>query len=132
VLPLATISITEDKQKKIRETPDLSIGRKKYKLDLLPPALIVARYFAKEHGYEYVRKVHAVFPDVPKMADFCVYWFRKAHDHLKPAQRAGNASNVELAHAADHTTINAFPRQVASADGRRRRRGSPSHSHRRA
>jgi hypothetical protein len=41
-----------------------------------------SRYFAKEHGYEYVRKVHAVFPDVPKMADFCVYWFRKAADHL--------------------------------------------------
>ncbi len=22
-------------------------------------------------------------------ADYCVYWFRKAHDHLKPWQRAG-------------------------------------------
>ena len=43
-----------------------------------------SRFFAKEHGYEYVRKVHAVFPDVPKMADFCVYWFRKAADHLPP------------------------------------------------
>src|SRR6266545_797583 len=46
------------------------------------PPFLGSRYFAKEHGYEYVRKVHAVFPDVPKMADFCVYWFRKAADHL--------------------------------------------------
>ena len=28
-------------------------------------------------------------PDVPGRADFCVYWFRKAHDHLKPGWRAG-------------------------------------------
>lgn len=37
--------IIEDK---IKETPDLIIGRKKYKMDLVPPALIVARYFGEE------------------------------------------------------------------------------------
>ncbi|MDO8475261.1 MAG: type I restriction-modification system subunit M [Candidatus Rokubacteria bacterium] len=42
--------IIEDKEKKIKETADLTIGRKKYKMDLVPPALIVARYFAKEHS----------------------------------------------------------------------------------
>jgi hypothetical protein len=52
------------------------------------PPYLGSRYFAKEHGYEYVRKVHAVFPDVPKMADFCVYWFRKAADHLPPCTAA--------------------------------------------
>ncbi|MBE0540019.1 MAG: class I SAM-dependent DNA methyltransferase, partial [Verrucomicrobia bacterium] len=46
------------------------------------PPYLGSRYLAKEHGYEYVRKVHALFPDVPKMADYCVYWFRRAHDHL--------------------------------------------------
>lgn len=46
------------------------------------PPFIGSRYLAKEHGYDYARKVHAAFPDVPKMADYCVYWFRKAHDHL--------------------------------------------------
>ena len=30
------------------ETPDLTIKRKKYKMDLIPPALVVARYFAAE------------------------------------------------------------------------------------
>jgi hypothetical protein len=33
--------------------------------------------------------VDAAFPDVPKMADFCVHWFRLAHDRLKPGGRAG-------------------------------------------
>ena len=40
--------IIEDKEKKIKETPDLTIKRKKYKMDLIPPALVVARYFATE------------------------------------------------------------------------------------
>ena len=42
--------IIEDKEKKIRETPDLTIKRKKYKMDLIPPPLIVARYFVVERA----------------------------------------------------------------------------------
>ena len=42
--------IIEAKEKKLKETPDLTIGRKKYKMDLIPPALVVARYFAAEHA----------------------------------------------------------------------------------
>jgi len=38
--------IIEDEQRKIKETPDLVIGRKKYKLDLVPPTLVIGRYFA--------------------------------------------------------------------------------------
>ena len=40
--------IIEDKERKLKETPDLTIGRKKYKMDLIPPALVIARYFAAE------------------------------------------------------------------------------------
>ncbi|CAL9311883.1 type I restriction-modification system subunit M [Streptomyces sp. SudanB91_2054] len=44
----------EDKERKLSETPDLVIGsgRKatKYKMDLIPPALVVARYFADEQS----------------------------------------------------------------------------------
>ena len=40
----------EDKDRKIKETPDLTIKRKKYKMDLIPPELIVARYFADEQA----------------------------------------------------------------------------------
>ncbi len=53
------------------------------------PPYLGSRYLAREHGYEYARKVYAAFPDVPKMADFCVHWFRLAHDRLKPGGRAG-------------------------------------------
>ena len=42
--------IIEDKEKKIKETPDLTIKRRKYKMDLIPPGLIVARYFADEQA----------------------------------------------------------------------------------
>src|SRR6059036_2836743 len=42
--------IIEDKDRKVKETPDLTIGRKKHKMDLIPPALMVARYFAEEQA----------------------------------------------------------------------------------
>jgi type II restriction/modification system DNA methylase subunit YeeA len=53
------------------------------------PPYLGSRYLAKEHGYEYARKVHAAFPGVPKMADYCVYWFRRAQDQLPEGGRAG-------------------------------------------
>lgn len=40
--------VIEDKDNKSRETADLVIGRQKFKADLIPPALVVARYFADE------------------------------------------------------------------------------------
>ena len=42
--------VIEDKDRKIREAPDLTIGRLKYKMDLIPPALMVARYFVREQA----------------------------------------------------------------------------------
>jgi len=42
--------IVEDKERKIKEAPDLTIKRKKYKTDLVPPALVVARFFANEQS----------------------------------------------------------------------------------
>jgi type I restriction enzyme M protein len=42
----------EDKDRKLSETPDLEIGsgrnKTKYKMDLIPPSLVVARYFADD------------------------------------------------------------------------------------
>ncbi|WP_326547299.1 class I SAM-dependent DNA methyltransferase [Mycolicibacterium sp. ND9-15] len=44
----------EDKDRKLSETPDLVVGSGrsavKYKMDLIPPALVVARYFADEQA----------------------------------------------------------------------------------
>ena len=42
--------VIEDKNRNIKETPDLTLKRKKYKMDLIPPALIVARYFTAEQA----------------------------------------------------------------------------------
>lgn len=43
-------AVIEDKERQIKETPDLVVKRQKYKMDLIPPALIVARYFADEQA----------------------------------------------------------------------------------
>ena len=40
--------IIESKEKKLKETPDLVVRRRKYKMDLIPPALVVGRCFAAE------------------------------------------------------------------------------------
>jgi hypothetical protein len=40
-----------------------------------------------EPGYE--QELRKRFPEVDGRADYCVYWFRKAQDLLKPAARAG-------------------------------------------
>ncbi|MCA9643652.1 MAG: N-6 DNA methylase, partial [Myxococcales bacterium] len=42
--------IVEDKARNIKEIPDLTIGHKKYKMDLVLPVLVIARFFAKEQA----------------------------------------------------------------------------------
>jgi SAM-dependent methyltransferase len=43
----------------------------------------------EELGPAYVNRVRTRFPEVPGLADFCVYWFRHAHDVLTEGGRAG-------------------------------------------
>ncbi len=40
----------DDKEKKIKETADLVVGKKKYKMDLIPPTLVAERFFSTELG----------------------------------------------------------------------------------
>ncbi len=42
--------VIENGVRKIREVPDLVIGRQKYRMDLVPPALVVDRYFAADRA----------------------------------------------------------------------------------
>ena len=45
--------VVEELDQKLKETPDLVVGRKKYKADFLPPELLVTRYFGQEkHALE--------------------------------------------------------------------------------
>ena len=44
---------------------------------------------AVEMDRTYINRVREKYPEVPGRADYCVYWFRRAHDEMKPGQRAG-------------------------------------------
>src|ERR1035441_4003932 len=46
------------------------------------PPFVDARKLTMTHGREYVGKLEQGYPQVPRRADFCTYWFRKAQDHL--------------------------------------------------
>jgi type I restriction enzyme M protein len=40
----------KEKDQKLKETPDLVVGKTKYKMDLLPPVLLVAHFFAEDEA----------------------------------------------------------------------------------
>jgi SAM-dependent methyltransferase len=42
-----------------------------------------------EFGRAYVNRARAKYSEVPGRADYCVYWFRRAHDELGQGRRAG-------------------------------------------
>ncbi|MCU0784278.1 MAG: class I SAM-dependent DNA methyltransferase [Verrucomicrobia bacterium] len=46
------------------------------------PPFLGASFLKPEHGEEYVKTLRRAYAEVPGAADFCVYWFRKAADHL--------------------------------------------------
>jgi hypothetical protein len=52
------------------------------------PPFLDARKMMIEHGREYVAALEREYPGVPRRADFCTYWLRKAHDHLPPCTAA--------------------------------------------
>ncbi len=43
-------NLTAEKDSKLKEVPDLVIGKIKYKAEVIPPHLIVAKYFATEQA----------------------------------------------------------------------------------
>lgn len=47
------------------------------------PPYLGAKRLKPERGPDYVNAIRKLYPEVPGMADYCVYWFRKAHDHLR-------------------------------------------------
>jgi len=48
------------------------------------PPFLDARKMTLEYGRDYVGKLEKVYPGVPRRADLCTYWFRKAAGHLPP------------------------------------------------
>lgn len=43
----------------------------------------------EEFGMEYINKLRTAYPEVPGRADFCVYWFYKAHKLMKENSYSG-------------------------------------------
>ncbi len=126
----------DDKDRKLTETPDLEIGsgrhKTKYKMDLVPPALIVARYLAEEQARvdelnveveaatqavdEYVEEhggdegllVDAV-NDKGKLTQAAV------RDALKEAKAADDQETIECAQVAlEHLQADAAARKAAN------------------
>jgi len=46
------------------------------------PPFLGAKLLKPERGPDYVNTLRRAYAEVPGMADYCVYWIRKAHDHL--------------------------------------------------
>ena len=51
------------------------------------PPFSGAKLLKPQRGDDYVNRVRATYPEIPGMADYCVYWFRKAHAHLATCTR---------------------------------------------
>ena len=53
------------------------------------PPYLGSKQLKQEHPPEYINRVRDIFPDISGNADYCVYWFRKAHDLMKSDARVG-------------------------------------------
>ena len=62
------------------------------------PPFMGAKRLKPERGVEYVNAIRKAYPKIPGMADYCVYWFRRTQDELKPCTQkdpfAGRAGLV--------------------------------------
>ncbi len=52
------------------------------------PPFLGAKLMKPELGPDYVNQVRRLYPEVPGMADFCVYWINRAHTHVPPCTAA--------------------------------------------
>jgi type II restriction/modification system DNA methylase subunit YeeA len=53
------------------------------------PPFLGGKKLRQELGDNYTEKVYQQFPEVKGQTDFCVFWFRKAHNNLDAQGRAG-------------------------------------------
>ena len=59
-----------------------AVGWPKVDVIIGNPPFLGAKRLKPERGAEYVNALRGVYPAITGMSDYCVYWFRKAHDHL--------------------------------------------------
>lgn len=46
------------------------------------PPFLSSKRLKPERGSAYVNALRRIYAEIPGMADYCVYWFRRANDHL--------------------------------------------------
>ena len=61
------------------------------------PPFLGGKKLRQELGDKYVKKIQQRFPDVQGQPDFCVFWFRKAHDSLSENGGAGLVGTNSIA-----------------------------------
>jgi len=76
---IATDALVHDGQRTPWPQVDVIIGN---------PPFIGAKLLKPQLGPDYVKTLRALYPEVPGMADFCVYWISRTHDHLPPCTTA--------------------------------------------
>lgn len=47
------------------------------------PPFLGAKLIKPERGPDYTKALRQAYPEVPGMADYCVYWLRRTHDHIE-------------------------------------------------
>lgn len=79
-LPLVNLTTLRDRDALKADWPEVDcvIGN---------PPFLGSQNLRRELKDEYLKFLKTTFG--VGLKDFCVYWFRKSHDHLKPGQRAG-------------------------------------------
>jgi hypothetical protein len=61
------------------------------------PPFLDARKMTQEYGREYVSRLEKNYPEVPRRADLCTYWIRRANDHISltsPNDRLGGRAGL--------------------------------------
>ncbi|MBC8353004.1 MAG: class I SAM-dependent DNA methyltransferase [Planctomycetes bacterium] len=81
------MGLSEDRRNWRRPLPDdegKPVPIKWPKADVIigNPPFNGAKKLKPDLGPDYVNAIRAAYPKVPGMADYCVLWFRKSHDHL--------------------------------------------------
>jgi type II restriction/modification system DNA methylase subunit YeeA len=61
------------------------------------PPFLGGKKLRIELGDKYTDNVYKIFPDVKGQPDFCVFWFRKAHDNIDKNGRAGLVGTNSIA-----------------------------------
>ncbi|MFI5219506.1 MAG: DNA methyltransferase [Bacteroidia bacterium] len=72
--------LTDDNKPRVWPEADAIIGNPPYQ---------ARSKMLNEFGREYLNKLWDAYPEMNKYADFCTYWFYKAHKHLKEGGYAG-------------------------------------------